>query len=122
MIQSELENERKSLLDSLDKEKKDRLRELADKDREKVQATGIYHSQEGRYVEEGYASSHKGDEDIVVGFEEGVAGYDYSFDGVVEPSVDYGVGVSVKVDGEVVVQEFKVVGASHQSQAGYRDP
>lgn len=82
----------------------------------------VHHLHEDRYVEEGYASSHKGDQDIVVGFEEGVAGYDHSFDGVVEPSVDDGVGISVEVDGEVVVQEFKVVGASHKSQAGYRDP
>lgn len=110
------------MLESLDKEKKDRLRELADKDREKVQATGISHVHEVRYVEEGYASSYKGDQDIVAGFEEGVAGYDDSFDGVVEPLVDYGVGVSIEVDGEVAVQEFKVVGASHKSQAGHRDP
>lgn len=36
---SELENEKKSLGDALEKEKKDKQRELADKDREKVQAT-----------------------------------------------------------------------------------
>ena len=33
---TEIENERKNLMESLEKEKKDKLRELADKDREKV--------------------------------------------------------------------------------------
>lgn len=37
---AEIENERKNLMEQLDKEKRDKLRELADKDREKVQATG----------------------------------------------------------------------------------
>ena len=36
---ADLENERKTLKETLESERKDKLRDLADKDREKVQAT-----------------------------------------------------------------------------------
>jgi len=45
------------LTDKLEKEEKDKLRQLADKDREKVQATGkLFMIFYGRFVKEGYVA------------------------------------------------------------------
>ena len=40
-VKADLENEKRVLLENLEKERKDKTKELADKDREKVQATDM---------------------------------------------------------------------------------
>lgn len=108
---SEIENERRNLIESLEKEKKDKLRELADKDREKVQATGTPVSKSRcRYAQEGHASSHPGDQDFTSRPQEGVAGNHYSSHRPPKPSIDDRARVPVEVDWEVAIQELQTPG------------
>lgn len=98
----QMEKERAQLREALEFEKAEKIRELADKERERVQATDkLKNGTEkcnGRY-----ATQDSRDQNQLAVIKERAAINDYETDSLAEPSADERVRVSIEADREVVV-------------------